>query len=100
MNNNLATFQFAYDASSSEGYSSSQLSSRQYAGPNPREILKTMSLPVLRINKSTPKMPIRGHKAHRNHLQSYYDPARALQTVLRLKQTLLHLSIIECEHSL
>jgi hypothetical protein len=96
---NQAAFQFAYGTPSSEGYSSSQLSSRHYAGVNPREILNTMSLPALRIHKGTPKMPAKGRKAHRNHLQSYYDPARALQSVLRLKQTLLHLNIIECKVS-
>ncbi|KIM27936.1 hypothetical protein M408DRAFT_9134 [Serendipita vermifera MAFF 305830] len=94
-NAHYASFQFSYDTVAPL---SSQLSSRHYTGSNPREFLKSAGLPSLPLCKTTPAMPAPGRKAHKNHLQSYYDPARGLTSILRLRQTLFHLGVIEyCE---
>ncbi len=91
-----ASFQFSYGP---EDRRSSQLSPRQqHVTPNPKEFLKSGVLPTLRANASTPAMPDPARKTHRNHLQSHYDLSRGLQSILRLRQTVFHLNVIECEY--
>ncbi|CCA68376.1 hypothetical protein PIIN_02242 [Serendipita indica DSM 11827] len=71
------------------------LSRRKDRTVNVQRHLASFELPGLFLADETPNLPLDGRKAHRNHLQTFYDGSRRLQTILRLKQALIHLMIID-----
>jgi hypothetical protein len=62
-----------------------------------RDYLQCARLPAFGICRESPRPPARDRKAHKNHLQCFFDSNRGLQCILRIKQTPVHLSIDVCK---